>query len=114
MFLRKLFFELSIFVVIASILWFFSDIDVAKSFLYGASVSFLSNSYSAYMLLFYKAKSIKQETRRFYIAEFGKWSISVTLFALIFLNIDVSNPVIFFGAFIFANLTTIFLHKLKT
>ena len=59
-------------------------------------------------------ESIKEEVRRFYIAEFGKWSISVTLFALIFLNIDVSNPVIFFGAFIFANLTTIFLHKLKT
>ena len=114
MFLRKLFFELSIFVVIASILWFFSNIDVATSFLYGASVSFLSNSYSAYMLLFYKAKSIKQETRRFYIAEFGKWSIAVTLFALIFLYVNVTEPLIFFGAFIFSNFITIFFTKLQS
>ena len=114
MFLKKLFFELSIFVVIASILWFFSNIGVTTSFLYGASVSFLSNTYSAYMLLEHQAKSLREETRRFYIAEFGKWSISVTLFALIFLNVDVSNPIVFFGAFIFANLITIFIHKFKT
>ena len=114
MFLRKLFFEFSIFVVIASILWFFSNIGVTTSFLYGASVSFLSNTYSAYVLLVHQTKSIREETKRFYIAEFGKWSISVTLLALIFLNVDVSNPIVFFGAFIFANLITIFIHKFKT
>ena len=114
MFLRKLIIELSTYISIASVFWFFSDIYMASSFLCGAGVSYFSNAYSAYILLIYRAKSLKEEARRFYIAEFGKWSISVTLFALIFLNIDVSNPVIFFGAFIFANLTTIFLHKLKT
>jgi len=113
MFFRKLIIELCIFLIIASILWFFSDISIASSFLCGTSVSFLSNAYAAYMLLVYRAKSIKDEAKRFYIAEFGKWSISVIMFALIFLYIDVAEPLIFFGAFIFANLVTIFYTKLK-
>jgi len=66
------------------------------------------------MLLVRKAKSIKEEVRRFYIAEFGKWSISVTLFALIFLYLDIAEPLLFFGAFIFSNLVTIFFTKLKS
>ena len=109
MFLRKLIIELCIFLIIASILWFFSDTNIASSFLYGVSVSFISNAYAAYMLLVYQAKSIKEEAKRFYIAEFGKWSISVIMFALIFLYIDVAEPLIFFGAFIFANLVTDFI-----
>jgi ATP synthase protein I len=113
MFLRKIVFELCIYTSIASILWFFFDINLATSFLCGASVSFLSNTYSAYMLLVYQVKSMKEEARRFYIAEFGKWSISVILFALIFLYVDVVMPLVFFGAFIFSNLLTIFFTKLK-
>ena len=113
MFFRKLIIELCIFLIIASILWFFSDINIASSFLCGASVSFISNAYAAYMLFVYQAKSIKEEAKRFYIAEFGKWSISATMFALIFLYIDVAKPLLFFGAFIFANLVTIFYKKLK-
>ncbi len=113
MFLRKLLIELLIFTIIASIIWFFSDIYVASSFIYGASVSFFSNAYSAYMMLFYRAKSIKEEARRFYIAEFGKWSISATMFALIFLKLEVAEPLLFFAAFIFANLVAIFFIKLK-
>ena len=66
------------------------------------------------MLLIYQARSIKEEARRFYIAEFGKWSIAVTMFALIFLYIDVVKPLIFFGAFIFSNMITIFFTKLST
>ena len=114
MFLRKLIIELCIFLIIASILWFFSDTNIASSFLYGVSVSFISNAYAAYMLLVYQAKSIKEEAKRFYIAEFGKWSIAVTMFALIFLYIDVVKPLIFFGAFIFSNMITIFFTKLST
>ena len=114
MFLRKLIIELCIYISIASVFWFFSDIYIASSFLCGAGVSFFSNAYSAYMLLVYKAKSIKEEVKRFYIAEFGKWSISVTLFALIFLYLDIAEPLLFFGAFIFSNLVTIFFTKLKS
>jgi len=113
MFLRKLLIELCIFVIIASIIWYFSDIYMASSFIYGASVSFFSNAYSAYMMLLYRAKSIKEEARRFYIAEFGKWSIAATMFALIFLNLKVAEPLLFFAAFIFANLIAIFFIKLK-
>ena len=113
MFFRNLTIELCIFIIIALIIWFLSNINIAFSFLCGASVSFVSNTYSAYMLLVYQAKSIKEEARRFYIAEFGKWSISATMFALIFLNLDVAEPLVFFAAFIFANLVTIFFIKLK-
>ncbi|MBT7543295.1 MAG: hypothetical protein HN613_04475 [Gammaproteobacteria bacterium] len=111
MFLRKLLIELCIYATIASILWYFFDIRVASSFLYGVSVSFLSNAYSLYVMLIYRAKSIKEEVKRFYIAEFGKWSISLVMFALIFLNLDEAKPLIFFAAFIFANLLTIFFIK---
>ena len=114
MFLRKLIIELSIYISIASVFWFFSDIYVASSFLCGASVSYFSNAYSAYILLVYEAKSLKEEARRFYIAEFGKWSIAVTLFALIFLYVNVTEPLIFFGAFIFSNFITIFFTKLQS
>jgi len=114
MFLRRLITELCIYILIASVLWFFSDINLAASFICGVSVGFLSNAYSAYMLLIYQARSIKEEARRFYIAEFGKWSIAVTMFALIFLHIDVVKPLIFFGAFIFSNMITIFFTKLST
>jgi F0F1-type ATP synthase assembly protein I len=86
---------------------------MASSFLCGAGVSYFSNAYSAYILLIYKAKSLKEEARRFYIAEFGKWSIAVTLFALIFLYVNVTEPLIFFGAFIFSNFITIFLQNYK-
>ena len=113
MFLRKLVIELCIYISIASVLWFFSDINLATSFFCGASVGFLSNAYSAYMLLIYQARSIKEEARRFYIAEFGKWSIAVTLFALIFLYIDVIEPLVFFGSFVFSNIIAIFLIKLN-
>ena len=113
MFFRNLTIELCIFIITALIVWFLSDINIASSFLYGASVSFISNTYSAYMLLVYQAKSIKEEARRFYIAEFGKWPISAIMFALIFLNLEVAEPLIFFAAFAFANLVTIFFIKLK-
>ena len=113
MFLRKLIIELCIYISIASLIWFFSDIYLASSFLFGAGVSYFSNAYSAYMLFVYQAKSIKEEARRFYIAEFGKWSITVTMFALIFLFVDIAKPVVFFGAFVFSNLVTIFLIKTK-
>ena len=113
MFFRNLIIELFIFKIITLIIWFLVDFNVAFSFLCGASVSYLSNTYSAYMLLVYQAKSIKEEARRFYIAEFGKWFISAIMFALIFLNLDVAEPLIFFAAFIFANLVTIFFIKLK-
>ena len=113
MFFRNLTIELCIFIIIALIIWFLSNINIAFSFLCGASVSFVSNTYSAYMLLVYQAKSIKEEARRFYIAEFGKWSISAIMFALIFLNLEVAEPLIFFAAFAFANLVTIFFIKLK-
>ena len=111
MFLRKLLIELCIYAIIASILWYFFDFGVVSSFLYGVSVSFLSNAYSLYVLLIYRAKSIKEEVKRFYIAELGKWSISLVMFALIFLNLNVANPLIFFVAFIFANLVTILFIK---
>ena len=113
MFFRNLTIELCIFIITALIVWFLSDINIASSFLYGASVSYISNTYSAYMLLVYQAKSIKEEARRFYIAEFGKWSITVTMFALIFFFIDIAKPLVFFGAFVFSNLVTIFLIKTK-
>ena len=74
-------------------MWFFSDIDLATSF-FADGVGFLSNAYSAYMLLIYQARTIKEEARRFYIAEFGKWSIAVTMFALIFLYVDVLKPLV--------------------
>ena len=114
MFLRKLIIELSTYISIASVFWFFSDIYMASSFLCGAGVSYFSNAYSAYILLIYNAKSLKEEARRFYIAEFGKWSIAVTLFALIFLYMNVTEPLIFFGAFIFSNFITIFFTKLQS
>ena len=113
MFFRNLIIELFIFTIITLIIWFLVDFNVAFSFLCGASVSYVSNTYSAYMLLVYQAKSIKEEARRFYIAEFGKWSITVTLFALIFLFVDIAKPIVFFGAFVFSNLVTIFLIKTK-
>ena len=53
-------------------MWFFSDIDLATSFFCGVRVGFLSNAYSAYMLLIYQARTIKEEARRFYIAEIWK------------------------------------------
>ena len=65
-------------------------------------------------IIFLTAKSLKEEARRFYIAEFGKWSIAVTLFALIFLYVNVTEPLIFFGAFIFSNFITIFFTKLQS
>ena len=114
MFLRKLIIELSTYISIASVFWFFSDIYMASSFLCGAGVSYFSNAYSAYILLVYKAKSLKEEARRFYIAEFGKWSIAVTLFALIFLHVNVTEPLLFFGAFIFSSFITIFFTKLQS
>ena len=114
MFLRKLVIELCVYLSIASVMWFFSDIDLATSFFCGVSVGFLSNAYSAYMLLIYQARTIKEEARRFYIAEFGKWSIAVTMFALIFLYVNVTEPLIFFGAFIFSNFITIFFTKLQS
>ena len=114
MFLRKLIIELSIYISIASVFWFFSDIYMATSFLCGAGVSYFSNAYSAYILLVYKVKTLKEEARRFYVAEFGKWSIAVTLFALIFLYVNVTEPILFFGAFIFSNLMTIFFTKLES
>lgn len=113
MFFRKQIIELIIFTITASILWFLFNISIATSFLCGASVSYLSNAYAAYMLLVYQAKSIRQEARRFYIAEFGKWSISAIMFALIFLCLEIKEPLVFFGAFIFSNLITIFFTKLK-
>ena len=113
MFFRKQLIELFIFIIITSALWFLFDLGLAVSFLCGVSVSFLSNAYLAYMLLIYKAKSLKQEARRFYIAEFGKWSIAVILFALIFSCLDIEEPLVFFGAFIFSNLVTIFFTKLQ-
>ena len=113
MFFRKQIIELIIFTITASILWFLFNISIATSFLCGASVSYLSNAYAAYMLLIYQAKSIRQEARRFYIAEFGKWSISAIMFALIFLYLEIKEPLVFFGAFIFSNLITIFFTKLK-
>tara|TARA_B110000008_G_scaffold261173_1_gene282349 strand:- start:50 stop:394 length:345 start_codon:yes stop_codon:yes gene_type:complete len=113
MFFKKLIIELCIYISIASLIWFFSDIYIASSFLFGAGVSYFSNAYSAYMLLVYQARSIKEEARRFYIAEFGKWSITVTMFALIFFFIDIAKPLVFFGAFVFSNLVTIFLIKTK-
>jgi len=113
MFLRKLIIELNIYIFLTLILWFLFGKNIASSFLCGASVSFVSNTCSAYMLLVYQAKSIKEEARRFYVAEFGKWSISGTMFALIFLYIDVAEPLMFFAAFIFANLVTFFFIKLK-
>ena len=113
MFFKNLIIELFIFTIITLIIWFLVNINVAFSFLCGASVSYVSNTFSAYMLLVYQAKSIKEEARRFYIAEFGKWSISATMFALIFLNLDVAEPLVFFAAFIFANLVTIFFIKQK-
>ena len=106
-------FRVFIFTIITLIIWFLVDINVAFSFLCGASVSFVSNTYSAYMLLVYQAKSIKEEAKRFYIAEFGKWSISAIMFALIFLYLEIKEPLVFFGAFIFSNLITIFFTKLK-
>ena len=114
MFLRKLIIELSTYISIASVFWFFSDIYMASSFLCGAGVSYFSNAYSAYILLVYKAKSLKEEARRFYVAEFGKWSIAVTLFALIFLYVNVTEPLLFFGAFIISNFMTIFFTKLQS
>ena len=113
MFLRKLIIELSTYISIASVFWFFSDIYMASSFLCGAGVSYFSNAYSAYILLIYKAKSLKEEARRFYVAEFGKWSIAVTMFALIFLYVDVLKPLVFFGSFIFSNIITIFFTKIN-
>ena len=113
MFLRKLIIELNLYIFLTLILWFLSDKNIASSFLCGVSVSFVSNTYSAYMLLVYQARSIKEEARRFYVAEFGKWSISGTMFALIFLYLDVAEPLVFFAAFIFANFITFFFIKLK-
>ena len=91
MFLRKLIIEFKISIFLTLILWFLSDKNIASSFLCGVSVSFVSNTYSAYMLLVYQAQSIKEEARRFYVAEFGKWSISGIMFALIFLYLDVGK-----------------------
>ena len=113
MFFKNLIIELFVFTIITLIIWFLVNINVAFSFLCGASVSYVSNTFSAYMLHVYQAKSIKEEARRFYIAEFGKWSISATMFALIFSNFDVAEPLVFFAAFIFANLVTIFFIKQK-
>ena len=113
MFFKNLIIELFIFTIITLIIWFLVNINVAFSFLCGASVSYVSNTFSAYMLLVYQAKSIKEEARRFYIAEFGKWSISAIMFALIFLYLEIKEPLVFFGAFIFSNLITIFFTKLK-
>ena len=72
MFFRKLIIELCIYISIVSLIWFFSDMYLASSFLFGAGVSYFSNAYSAYILLVYKVKSLKEEARRFYVAEFGK------------------------------------------
>jgi hypothetical protein len=60
MFFRKQIIELYIYINSFD-LWFFFDISLATSFLCGASVSYFSNAYAAYMLLVYQAKSIRKK-----------------------------------------------------
>lgn len=96
-------------------IWLLSDIDIAFSFFYGVIASIVVNTFSAYMFMIYIAKSIKEEVRRFYIAVLGKWLISAIMFALIFFNIEDISPLVFFLAFIFANINTLgmFMFKFK-
>ena len=58
-----------------------------------------------------KAISVKGEVSKFYLAEFGKWGVVVTLFVLTFVFIDIQNPLVFFLAFAFAALLTMITNK---
>ena len=58
-----------------------------------------------------KAISVKGEVSKFYLAEFGKWGVVVTLFVLTFVFLDIQNPLVFFLAFAFAALLTMITNK---
>ena len=58
-----------------------------------------------------KAISVKGEVSKFYLAEFGKWGVVVTLFVLTFVFIDIQYPLVFFLAFAFAALLTMITNK---
>jgi len=67
--------------------------------------------YSSVIMLGSKAISVKGEVSKFYLAEFGKWGVVVTLFVLTFVFLDIQNPLVFFLAFAFAALLTMITNK---
>ena len=85
--------------------------NIASSFLIGALIHVLGMLYSSVIMLGSKAISVKGEVSKFYLAEFGKWGVVVTLFVLTFVFLDIQNPLVFFLAFAFAALLTMITNK---
>ena len=95
MIVRKLLLETSIIFFIFLVFWVLFGQNIASSFLIGALIHV----------------SVKGEVSKFYLAEFGKWGVVVTLFVLTFVFIDIQNPLVFFLAFAFAALLTMITNK---
>ena len=74
--------EIIIFVAIAFFLGILANKDVAISFLVGVGINIVPKCYSAAILFGTRSRSIKEEIRHFYIAEFGKWALVILMFAL--------------------------------
>ena len=106
MIVRKLLLETSIIFFIFLVFWVLFSQNIASSFLIGALIHVLGMLYSSVIMLGSKAISVKGEVSKFYLAEFGKWGVVVTLFVLTFVFIDIQNPLVFFLAFAFAALLT--------
>ena len=111
MIVRKLLLETSIIFFIFLVFWVLFGQNIASSFLIGALIHVLGMLYSSVIMLGSKAISVKGEVSKFYLAEFGKWGVVVTLFVLTFVFIDIKNPLVFFLAFAFAALLTMITNK---
>ena len=108
MIVRKLLLETSIIFFIFLVFWVLFG---QNSFLIGALIHVLGMLYSSVIMLGSKAISVKGEVSKFYLAEFGKWGVVVTLFVLTFVFLDIQNPLVFFLAFAFAALLTMITNK---
>ncbi|MEC7885668.1 MAG: ATP synthase subunit I [Pseudomonadota bacterium] len=103
--------EIIIFVAIAFFLGILANKDVAISFLVGVGINIVPKCYSAAILFGTRSRSIKEEIRHFYIAEFGKWALVILMFALVFAFFDITYPFVLFMGFLLACITTIFFKK---
>ena len=108
-FLKVISLEIIFFIFL--VFWVLFGQNIASSFLIGALIHVLGMLYSSVIMLGSKAISVKGEVSKFYLAEFGKWGVVVTLFVLTFVFLDIQNPLVFFLAFAFAALLTMITNK---
>ncbi|MCK5880335.1 MAG: ATP synthase subunit I [Sinobacterium sp.] len=87
--------------IIASILVLFSQIEVAKSIIIGFVCFFLPNIFFTLRVWRYTgAKYARQVARSFYVAEAGKYSLTIVCFALSFKLAQPFNVAILFTSYV--------------